>query len=343
MQADARLLLADLDPGLPLEEVGIKRLSAAQRTQIQGLAGQHQALTVRVADGEKRIGKAQRTLEEAREKQDAIIDPGDPGNLKQAVERAKGQGKMEEAYRKIVRDLNKTTQQAQVDLKKLGLWSGPLEELETLAIPGDETVERFESEMQDLKTGLSGLAEKIDEHQAGLIDITRQLAELQLTGEVPSEAELVGVRERRDYGWKLLRLEWLDRHDITAEKKVYAPDHELPDAYEQTVIVADQVADRLRRESDRVATQASLMAERARLEKNLEQLEAQKTGLQERLDQLQMEWHQLWAGTGMVPLPPKEMRSWIIKHRELVHLVETVRNFQVEAAELEGCHCGPPG
>ena len=64
-------------------------------------------------------------------------------------------------------------------------------------------------------------------------------------------------------------------------------------------------------------------------------LEAQKTGLQERLDQLQMEWQQLWAGTGIVPLPPKEMRSWIIKHRELVHVVETVRNFQLEAAELE--------
>ena len=55
-----------------------------------------------------------------------------------------------------------------------------------------------------------------------------------MTGEVPSEAELVSARERRDYGWKLLRLEWLDRHDITAEKQVYAPDHELPDAYEQT-------------------------------------------------------------------------------------------------------------
>ena len=89
------------------------------------------------------------------------MDPGDPGNLKQAMERAKGQGKMEEAYRKIVRDLNKTTQQAQVDLKKLGLWSGPLEDLETLAIPGDETVERFESEMQGLNTALSGVADKV--------------------------------------------------------------------------------------------------------------------------------------------------------------------------------------
>jgi uncharacterized protein YhaN len=127
----------------------------------------------------------------------------------------------------------------------------------------------------------------------------------------------------------------LDRHDITAEKQVYDPAHELPDAYEQTVIVADQVADRLRRESDRVASQATLVAEKTKLEKNLEQLDAQKTTLQERSDQLQMEWRQLWAGTGIVPLPPKEMRSWIIKHRELVHLAETARIFQLEGAKLE--------
>ena len=213
------------------------------------------------------------------------MDPGDPGNLKQAMERAKGQGKMEEAYRKVEMDLKKTTQQAQVDLKKLGLWSGPLEDLETLAIPGDETVERFETEMQGLNAALSGVADKTNEHQASLREIARQLAELQLTGEVPSEAELVSARERRDYGWKLLRLEWLDRQDITAEKRSYDPDHDLPDAYEKSVVVSDLVADRLRRESNRVATQAALVAEQAKLEKNLEQLEDQKTSLQEQLDQ----------------------------------------------------------
>jgi uncharacterized protein YhaN len=39
LQADARLLLADLNPGLALKEVRVMRLSTAQRTQVQGLAG----------------------------------------------------------------------------------------------------------------------------------------------------------------------------------------------------------------------------------------------------------------------------------------------------------------
>lgn len=335
LQADAKLLLADLYPGQAIEEAHGRRLPAAQRTQIQALTGQHQALIVRVAEAVKRIEKAESTLKETIKKRDAIMDPGDPGNLKQAMERAKSQGKMEEAYRKVKKELNKTTQQAQVGLKKLGLWAGLLEDLETLAIPGDETVERFETGMQGLNTALSGVADKANEHQASLREITRQLAELQLMGEVPSEAELAGARERRDYGWKLLRLEWLDRQDITAEKRSYAPDHELPEAYEKSVSTSDLIADRLRRESKRVATQAALVSEQVKFENNLEQLGDQITNLQEQLDQVQEDWRKLWSVTGIVPLSPREMRSWIIRHRELVHMAETVRNLRLEAEELE--------
>lgn len=335
LQADAKLLIADLYPGLASEDAAGRRLSAAQRTQIQSLTGHHQALIVRVAEAVKRLDKAEGTLKETRKKRDAIMDPGDPGNLKQAMERAKSQGKLEEACRKVKLELTKTTQQAQVDLKKLGLWSGLLEDLETLAIPGDETVERFETEMQGLNTALSGVADKAAEHQAGLREIARQLAELQLTGEVPSEAELASARERRDYGWKLLRLEWLDRQDISAAKQSYAPEHDLPEAYEKSVAASDLVADRLRRESKRVATQAALMAERVKFEKNLEQLEGQITHLQEQLDQVREEWRKLWSATGIVPWSPKEMRSWIIRHRELAHMAETVRNLRLEAEGLE--------
>lgn len=335
LQADARLLLVDLYPGLAIEDAEGRRLSAAQRTQIQSLTGQHQALIVRVAEALKRLDKAESTLKEAGKKRDAIIDLGDPDNLKRAIERAKSQGKMEEACRKVEMELHKASQQAQVNLKKLGLWSGPLEDLETLAIPGDETVERFETGIQGLKTALAAAADKANEHQASLREITRQLAELQLTGEVPSEAELVSARERRDYGWKLLRLEWLDRQDITAAKRSYDPEHDLPDAYAKTVVTSDLIADRLRRESKRVATQAALVAEQAKFEKNLEQLEEQKANIQEQSGQLQEKWREIWSATGIVPLSPKEMRSWIIRQRELVHLAEMVRNLRLEAEGLE--------
>ena len=79
---------------------------------------------------------------------------------------------------------------------------------------------------------------------------------------------------------------------------------------------ADQVGDRLRREADRVATQATLVAEHTKLEMGLRNLEEHRTKWRRRLDKLQEEWQKLWAPTGIDPLPPKEMRSWIIRQKD---------------------------
>lgn len=336
LHADAKVLLADLFGGLALEDAGTRRLSSAQRTRIQVLAEQHQALMVQVSEAQKRMAKAQRTLEEAGKKLAAFTDPGDARNLKQAVERAKSQGKVEEAQRKVEMDLRKTAQQAQIDLQKLGLWPGPLKDLETLAVPGDETVERFETEMHRLNVFLAGAAAKAAEYQDSLREIARQLDELQLTGQVPQEAELASARERRDHGWKLLRLEWLDKQDVTAAKLSYDAEHDLPEAYEKSVLASDAIADRLRRESNRVATQAALLAEQAKLAEHLELLAEQTTNLEGQLDKIQQEWQELWSAGGIMPLPPKEMRSWIIRHRDLVHLAATVRTLSLEAEGLQG-------
>ena len=136
LETDAESLLAELRPDLTLLEAGAIRLPAAQRTHIQELGGRHQALVQRVEGAEKRIDKGEQALAETREKRDAIADRGDPDRLGQAIDRAKSLGKIEETHRKFMGDFEKATQQAQVDLKKIGLWSGTLEDLETTVCPG---------------------------------------------------------------------------------------------------------------------------------------------------------------------------------------------------------------
>jgi len=312
------------------------RLPAAQRTHIQDLGGQYQALVGSVETSGKRIDRAQQARDEAIKKEDAIIDRGDPGSLKQALDRARSRGNIEETHRKVLADLIQATKQAQVNLQKIGLWSGTLEELEPLPIPVGETVDRFEAKMQELASSLVTLMDKISDHQASLSEADRQLDELRLRGEVPSENELVSARERRDYGWKLVRLEWLEKQELTEEKRAYDPDQDLPEAYEKSVISADQVGDRLRREAGRVANQAALMAEQTKLQMNLKNLEEHKVRLAEALTKVQEEWQELWSPTGLDPLPPKEMRAWITRQKELVHSAENLRALNLEADRLQG-------
>ena len=66
---------------------------------------------------------------------------------------------------------------------------------------------------RNLQPGLIVWETRINDHQAGVSEVDRQLTELRLGGEVPSEDELVSARERRDYGWKLVRLEWLEKQE----------------------------------------------------------------------------------------------------------------------------------
>ena len=64
---------------------------------------------------------------------------------------------------------------------------------------------------------------------------------------------LFQIRDKRDRGWQLLRRQWLDDQDVTQESLAYAPNQPLAEAYEGYVQEADNIADRLRREADRVA------------------------------------------------------------------------------------------
>jgi uncharacterized protein YhaN len=189
--------------------------------------------------------------------------------------------------------------------------------------------------MQALASNLDSLGERINDHQSSLDEMERQIAELRLKGEVPSEEELISARERRDYGWTLVRREWLEKQELTEEKRSYDPDQDLPEAYERRVNFADQVGDRLRREADRVATQAALVAEQTKLERNLKSLEEQKTKIEDEIINLQKGWQELWAPSGIEPLPPKEMRSWITRQEELIRLAENVRSMKLEAARLQ--------
>ena len=88
----------------------------------------------------------------------------------------------------------------------------------------------------------------------------KQLDEIQHAGAVPVEQDLLDVRDGRDRAWGLLRRQWLEGETVDAEARELDPDRALPEAFESRIVDADELADRLRREADRVQKQASLLA-----------------------------------------------------------------------------------
>ena len=129
--------------------------------------------------------------------------------------------------------------------------------------------------------------------------LEREESELE-GGDPPPEAKTLSeARRSRDRGWKIVRetLEGgvVDRRRI---KRFTKGDEGLPGAFETSMRRADEIADRLRDESDRIASLKSLRetlaGRRRELDTTAEDLKSatKKRRSEERL------WKDLWSSTG---------------------------------------------
>jgi len=104
---------------------------------------------------------------------------------------------------------------------------------------------------------------------------------------------------------------WIhQRPDLEGEKK-FAPDKPLHAAYAESVTYADEVADGLRRDSDRAAKKQSLE------------------------DQIVERWRALWASVGIDPLGPREMNEWLCTATEIVRGGGELREVRIAADSLQ--------
>ncbi len=98
---------------------------------------------------------------------------------------------------------------------------------------------------------------------------------------------------------------------------------------------ADAVADRLRREADRVAKLAGLLAEEEVRGGREVDLQARQSELQSRLEDCEKRWGEQWQLAGIVPLSPKEMRGWLSRHGGLLAAIRDLRQRRQSVARLE--------
>jgi uncharacterized protein YhaN len=130
----------------------------------------------------------------------------------------------------------------------------------------------------------------------------------------------------------LLKHQWIGGADVTAEAEAYGDGADLPDAFESAVTDADEVADRLRREAQRVHEQATMLARREACAGRLAKTETTLADLTARHSALEQSWQQLWGALGTDPLPPREMAVWLGRAS---HLREKVGQGDELRAQVE--------
>ncbi|WP_437732182.1 AAA family ATPase [Sorangium sp. So ce1335] len=238
-------------------------------------------------------------------------------------------------------------------------------EASALPVPLPETVDKVAAQWAALARDRERLAERAAEVEARLRESAREIDALQRAGAVPTEADLAEARERRDAAFKaLLRalqskgsaraaaaaIHTASLFDLGKDAPASAGAGRRPslaapgeppaaargkaDEYAELVRVADTLADRLRREADRVARLARLLADKARAEADQAQLAAERAALARRAEEAEAAWLDLWRPAGVTPRSPEEMRGWLGRYAGLTATVDRLRAAEAEAEAL---------
>ncbi len=336
---DAAARLRDLRPDLTLDAVEQVRLTRSQQVDIQNLGARQAALLEQARQAQTEIEESQSSLTEAQQQSAALEGPRDVGPLKATLRRVQGQGDLEEQREQLVAALQTGEEQVAVDLARLGLWTGTLEQLEKLAVPSAETIDRHEAELAEAERQVLAIQEKCDAADAGRAEADRQIEQLRLEGDVPSEEDLLAARRLRDRGWQLVLDAWKaggpDAERLAEFLGHFPEADDLAAAFRQAVDRADERADRLRREANRVAARAALQSGRDALDRQFAALAESLEQSRRQRENVEQSWRACWHGLGIEAGRPREMRAWLARCKALVEQAQTLRAHRGQLRQLD--------
>jgi uncharacterized protein YhaN len=340
LRTDVESLLKDVRPDLALADIDVLRPVFTKRQRIAELGNQNPVLVSQEKQANSNLRDIEARLKAARKERQKLPDfyvgtGGSPDTLRKAIAAARKSGDVDSAIQSGRSELATLTAQCAADLTRLTLWTGSLEDLAGLPVPIRENINRFEERYTELDKRAQRFREKQEETAEALLEASRRLDEMQRAGTVPTEEELIVLRTERERAWQLLRRQWLDGEDVNTEASAMDAERALPDAFEHRVIGTDELADRLRREAERVHSQAGLLAELENGKQRAGEILQQLDACTAEKGQIDIDWDALWAPCKIQPYTPREMRAWMDNLEKLRDRVAQLGTLRQQVSDLE--------
>lgn len=335
---EARERLRTIGRNIPLEAADTLRVEKPAVIRIQELTARYERLQARRAGIDEEIEKL--ALREDRLKDDlaALPLPIDLGDLRQAITETAAEGDLESRHQALQAEIQREETELSIALSRLPLWKGSPEALERLPLPSPETVDAFELRLKAAEDGLAKHRMELASLAERLGEIDAELRRLALSGSIPTEADLEDARTRRDHAWQQIRRAWETGTSLQG-KAANSPGREgigahPADGYESMVRDADDLSDRLRREAERVAGNAALLAEQERTLARHRKAAAAAGSMESECVKAREAWSGLWKSANISPLSPREMRGWLRRQTDLAGRIAAIRNQTANADAL---------
>lgn len=334
-KTEAARLLRQIRPDLTLDDAQALRAGLGSRRTVSSLGQQREAVYQALRLAGRRLSDVEEELAALDHGAGPVRQDADPGPLLETVVLARKMGDVDQELVRLRAERDAGDKECAATLQRLGLWTGSLQQVGETALPLAETVDLFDQELRFLDEEMARCRAETQRIETEEQAMERDMLEIEHGGHVPSSAELLACRQRRDQGWGLIRDQWLEGRDVEELRRLYAGDQDLPAAYEADVLQADRTADRMYREADRVRRRAALMADLDAARAQLARLEqAGRATTQKRAETL-ARWRELWVGCGVEPLLPREMRAWMGRFDGVQRQLADLDKIQTRIVVLE--------
>ncbi len=337
-EGEAKEILRKLDREPDLERIEELRLPTDKTVRIQNLGTRKEALVERLQSARRDCERLRRAIQRSETTLNDTHVPEAADALRQTTGRIQLESDLESQLTKSVVELEDLEREAALRIQKLPLWDGTIEQIELLAVPAAETLDRFDQEFNNAKAVLESLRGRVADETAAVQDLKQNLKQLELEQSVPTQEELAERRSVRNQGWQLVLQAWQEGVGPNQETAEFVgrfpPLQSLVDAYERSVQDADLVADRLRHDADRVATKAKLQADHEKRTVRSQSLRQQIAHATAELDDLQDQWSVQWSPADVTATSPTEMRSWLRQQQDIVRVAERIRTVRLEADRM---------
>jgi len=305
LEAALRTSMQNLELTGALSVLETLRLSSAVRLACEETAGDLQKA---LAERQKHFEKTQdlKTQIEIRETQLKALPETDLTRLRDALSAAAG-----------ATDANKTLLASKSEVKRLThetmdlhkeLTGAPenLDKTAGLSVPAKATIRHIGNEMDEIKREIQTEASRIIDGKKRIESIQAELGRIERRGQLPSEQALRKARDHRDYGWSLVLAAWKGG----AVQEEFVPGKPLEEAFPQTIVQADDIADQLREQAEAVAQAEEKRFQIAKSEKQNQEAEEAIKALENKLKACQAAWEAAWLPCAIVPRTPNEMEEW---------------------------------
>lgn len=340
IERDCNRILRELKIYEETRDFGKYCLAVQDHKLIGQLCEEHNRINADLNHHEKTLGTYERRIEQLESRIEQLAnrsgqrsEPKDVSILRRALSECRQSGLSDKRLKTLENEINILENETRDGLKRLGLPELNQEKLLSLIIPSRATINKFATDFQNIEQRKGKIERDRDDENKISAEIEDQIQVLRVESNLPTEEDLGSRREERNKIWRNIKDVWLDGQTCSEEAG------SLATRYEQMVAQADEISDRLRHESERVANLAQLLTRRERSQKRLAEIEQEAGRLEADKTALHKKWKDTWNVLELEPGDPQAMREWRDAYEETLRRCKDWQQklipFQSEREEIK--------